>query len=190
MKKIIIALFLVTAAAFASTLNNYTMDKNHARLGFSVVHMGISNVEGNFKNFDATLKATKEDFSDAVIKMTAEVNSINTEVEMRDKDLKGENWFNAEKYPYIKFKSSSFNKINDNNYELSGDITIKDITKPIKFNTTYNGSAVNKFYNTKLVGFTVTGKLNRSDFGLGAEPLATGVGNEIELKSNIEFTVK
>ena len=78
MKKLIIAFLVFAISSFASTLNNYLLDKNHARLGFSVVHFGISHVEGNFKNFNATFSSSKEDFTDAVIEMTADVKSINT----------------------------------------------------------------------------------------------------------------
>ena len=190
MKKLIIAFLVFAISSFASTLNNYLLDKNHARLGFSVVHFGISHVEGNFKNFNATFSSSKEDFTDAVIEMTADVKSINTEVEMRDNDLRSENWFNADKYPDITFRSTSFKKAEGSNYDLSGDFTMCGVTKPVVFNAKYNGKAVNPHYNTTSIGFTITGTLYRNDFKLGGEPLMTGVSDEIELKSNVEFFVK
>src|ERR1043166_8312790 len=115
--------------AFALTLGmsaqkKYNFDRNHARLGFSISHFGISSVEGHFRTFEVTLSSTKDDFSDAKIEMTADVKTIDTDNEMRDKDLKSANWFDAEKYPEIKFKSTSFKKMNGNKYLLTGDLTM------------------------------------------------------------------
>ncbi|MDD5362017.1 MAG: YceI family protein [Ignavibacteria bacterium] len=190
MKKFLVVFLVLAMSSFASTVNNYSFDKNHARLSFSVMHFGISHVEGIFKSFTATMNSSKEDFTDADIEMNADVNSINTEVEMRDKDLRGENWFNADKYPTINFKSTSFKKTAGGNYELAGNFTMCGVTNPIVFNAVYNGKAENPFYKTTSVGFTITGKLNRTDYKLGGAPMATGVGDEIELKSNVEFYVK
>lgn len=106
----------------------YTADKNHTRVGFSATHFGISHVEGRFKNIEASLKSVKDDFSDAVIEMTADVASINTDVEMRDNDLKSKSWLDAGKYPKITFKSTAFKKLDDKNYKLYGNITIHGIT--------------------------------------------------------------
>src|SRR6478736_10562142 len=111
MKKLsstIIAILFVTVSFAQKT---YTLDKNHAKVGFSVSHFVISNVEGNFKVFDATLNATKDDFSDAVFTFTADVNSIDTDIEKRDNDLRSSNFFDVAKFPTIDFKSTSFRKI-------------------------------------------------------------------------------
>jgi polyisoprenoid-binding protein YceI len=165
--------------------NSYTLDKYHARLSFSVLHMGISFVDGNFKDFDAKLVSSKEDFTDAQIELTADVKSINTEVEMRDNDLR-EKWFEVAKYPALTFKSTSLAKVNGNQYKLSGNITLHGVTKPIVFDVVYNGKAQSPFSKKYSYGFTITGKLNRSDFGVGAEAVAT-VANEVALRSNVEF---
>jgi polyisoprenoid-binding protein YceI len=165
----------------------YTLDKYHSRVGFSVVHFGISNVEGNFKIVDAQLDSKKEDLTDATINFTADVNSINTDVEMRDNDLKSDKYFDAAKYPTIIFKSSSLKKVADKKYKLKGEITIHGVTKPIEFDVTYNGTAVTAM-KQNTAGFTITGKLNRLDFGVGG-PVATGISNEVELRSNVEFTI-
>ena len=186
-------LFLIISACLfgmaAIAQSTYTLDKNHARLSFSVLHFGISHIEGNFKLFNATVLSTKKDFSDISIEMTADVKSINTDVEMRDKDLKSSQWFDAEKYPTMTFKSVSFKKLIGNTYKLKGNITIHGITKSIEFNVVFNGKGQNPFSKKYSLGFTISGKLNRLDFGIGGEPLATGVGNEIELKSNVEFAI-
>ena len=188
MKKL---LFLTMITLIISTdhiyAGGYTMDKNHSRLSFTATHFGISHVEGNFKVFDATLNAGKEDFSDAVIQMTANVRSIDTDVEMRDNDLRGDSWFDVEKYPLLTFKSTAFKKVTDHNYKLEGTITIHGITKPIVFDVVYNGKVLNPMSKKYAVGFTVTGKLDRKDFNLGTSAFDEVVGNEIELRSDVEF---
>jgi polyisoprenoid-binding protein YceI len=119
--------------------------------------------------------------------MTADASSIDTDVEMRDKDLRSSNWLDVEKYPKIIFKSSSFKKIGDKMYKLEGNITIHGVTKPITFDVVYNGKAQNPMTKKNSVGFTVTGKLNRKDFSVGMGPSASVVGEEVNLKSNVEF---
>lgn len=166
----------------------YTLDKYHAKVGFSALHFGISHVEGNFKIIDATLNSKKADFADAIITFTADVNSINTDVEYRDNDLKSVNYFDAVKFPTIDFKSISFKKLAGKNYRLSGNITIHGVTKPAVFNVIYNGQAVTAM-KKPTVGFTITGTINRLDFGVGGPVITSGISNKIELRSNVEFTI-
>lgn len=180
-----IGTFILTQAAQGQS---YTLDKYHTKVGFKVSHFMISSIEGRFKNLDATLTSTKSDFSDAVFTFTAAVNSIDTDVQYRDNDLKGPGYFDAEKFPELSFKSTSFKKVKGKDYLLSGKITIHGITKPITFNVVYNGTAVTAMKKSTS-GFTIKGKLNRLDFGVGDDPVKSGVGNEVELLSNIEFTV-
>jgi polyisoprenoid-binding protein YceI len=188
MKKTIMIVSTIVFTTFAFAQNTYKLDKNHARLSFSVKHMGISFVDGNFKTFDATVVSSKKDYSDAKIELTADIKSINTEVEMRDNDLRSPNWFDAEKYPTLTFKSTAFKKASESQFKLIGDITIHGVTKPISFDVVYNGMIQNPFSKKYTCGFTITGKLNRSDFGIGNESIPT-VGKEVELKSNVEFVV-
>jgi polyisoprenoid-binding protein YceI len=188
MKKIILlAISGILFSAVSFSQNGYTIDKNHSRLSFSAGHLGISFVEGIFKTFDATLVSSKADLSDAQIEMTADVKSISTEVEMRDNDLR-ENWFEVAKFPTMSFKSTSFVKVSGNNYKLNGNITIHGITKPITFDVVFNGKAQNPFSKQYSIGFTITGKLNRNDFGIGKETVPT-VSAEIGLRSNVEFII-
>ena len=187
MKKLVFLMIFGLTGMMAFSQTTYNFDKNHARLSFSALHFGISHVEGNFKIFDATLKASKEDFSDAVIELTADVNSINTENDMRDKDLKAEQWFDADKFPKITFKSNAFKKLSGNNYVLEGFLTMKGITKFIRLNVAYNGKSQNPYSKKFMYGFTITGKLDRTIFKVGTGTMANVVGNDIEIKSNVEF---
>jgi polyisoprenoid-binding protein YceI len=168
----------------------YKFDDNHARLSFGAAHFGISNVEGTFRVIEVTLKSEKDDFSDAVIQMRADAKSVNTDNNMRDKDLRGADWLDVEKYPTIDFKSRSLKKVNDRRYRLEGDLTIKGKTKPVIFDVTYNGKIMNPILKKNVVGFTVTGKINRNDFGVGTDAFAAVVGKEIDVKANVEFIIE
>ncbi len=136
-------------------------------LGFTVTHLMVSDVEGSFKNFDAKITSSSDDFTDAVVEMTADVSSINTENEMRDKDLKGANYFDVAQFPNLTFKSKTFKKVNDNNYKVTGDLTIHGITKTIELDVLCR-LGTNPMSKKTVAGFKVTGKLNRKDFGVGA----------------------
>jgi len=120
----------------------YKIDAAHSEIVFKVRHLVISTVSGNFSKFDATMESDKPDFTDAKIFFEADTNSVSTNSEQRDEHLKGDEFFNAEQYPKITFKSTSIEKKSDNEYILHGDITIRDITKNIKLNVEYGGSAV------------------------------------------------
>ena len=182
----IIGAIAMSIAGFAQ--NNYTLDKQHARLTFTAFHIGISHIDGIFRIFDATLVSSKEDFSDAEIEMTADANSLTTEVVPRDEDLR-DNFLETKKYPTIHFKSTSFTRTKGNNYKLKGLITIHGVTKPIVFDVVFNGKGQNPHTKKYSYGFTITGKLDRTDFNIGAEPILNGVGYEIELKANVEFII-
>ena len=181
---LLVAAIILAATSFGQTI--WTTDKNHSQLHFSAVHFGIAHIEGIFKEFTVTMTSEKEDFSDAQIEMVAQVNSINTQMEIRDNDLKSKNWFDAEQFPVITVKSTSFKKVKEKNYQLAGNITLHGVTIPIIFNVVLNGWAVT-MTKKKTAGFTVIGKLKRSDFNLGGTPLETGVNNEIEVWANVEI---
>jgi polyisoprenoid-binding protein YceI len=132
------AAFLVAAlSALLFSFNNteratWSLDKNHAKLGFTITHLMVSDVEGWFKSFDAKITSSADDFSDAQVEMTADVSSINTDNEMRDKHLKSPDFFDVAKYPGISFKSTTFRKVSDNIYKVTGDLTMHGITKTIE----------------------------------------------------------
>ena len=190
MKKIlfIIATVLMGSALFAQT--TYTFDKNQGSLTFSATAFGTSTVDGRFKSFKASLKASKADFSDAVIEMTAEASSIFTDNKKRDNDLRGTTWLDAQQFPVIKFESTSFTHKSGNDYQLSGNITIHGVEKPIVFDVVYGGVVENPETKSNSVSFTVTGKLNRTDFGVGYGWLAWAASKEITLTSNVVFLIE
>lgn len=188
MKKITIiaSLLAISATTFAQT--TWTSDKSHSRVGYTVSHMSISEQEGNFKSYEVKITTTKDDFSDASFDVTIDVNSINTENEMRDKHLKSADFFDAEKYPTITFKSTSFKKVSGKQYKLTGDLTLHGVTKPVTLTAVYNGTTENPMSKKPVAGFTITGSFKRSDFGFATAMPATMLGENISLRASGEFT--
>jgi polyisoprenoid-binding protein YceI len=186
MKKFSLMMIAVLVASAVSA-QTWTLDKNHAKLGFGVTHLLISDVEGSFNSFDATLNSTKDDFSDAVIELTADVNTVFTNNEYRDKDLKSENFFDAAKFGTLTFKSTSFKKVDAKNYKLAGNLTIHGVTKPVELDVVLKGP-IEHPRNKKLVaGFKVSGKINRKDFGVGEKAPNAAISEEIIINANAEF---
>jgi len=190
MKKLLsfLAVALLCTQAFAQTA--WKVDPFHAKLTFSVTHLGISDVAGLFKTFDVTVTTSKTDFSDAVFELSADVASINTGVEMRDNDLRSAHFFEVEKYPAMTFKSTSIKKISKDKYKLTGNLTLHGITKPVTMDLWYRGSAENPMNKVTSAGFQLTGSLKRSDFGIGPnypEPL---IGDNVSIKADGEFVKK
>jgi polyisoprenoid-binding protein YceI len=195
MKNSIKFLFVVALAVCISSIagaqDKWNLDKAHAGVKFTVTHMLISEVEGSFKTFDGSMTASKPDFTDALINFTVDVASISTDNEMRDKHLKSDDFFNAEKFPKMTFKSSSFKKVSDKKYELTGDLTIRDVTKKVKFDVTFGGTMLDPYGNTR-AGFKATGTINRLDYGLKWNKLTEAggaiVSSDVNLVISAEFT--
>lgn len=143
----------------------YKIDSTHSEITFKVKHLMITNVTGHFTQFDGTLESDKEDFSDAKVTFEADAASVNTNNEQRDAHLKSDDFFNAEQFPKLKFESTSIDKKDDEHYKLQGNLTIRDITKPITLDVEYGGTTVDPWGQTK-AGFEITGKINRKDYGL------------------------
>jgi polyisoprenoid-binding protein YceI len=193
MKKIAtIAIVAVMAISFAfktTDSTTWSLDKAHAKLGFTITHLMVSDVEGWFKTFDAKVTASKEDFSDAVAEMTADVNSINTDNEQRDKHLKSPDFFDVAKYPTITFKSKTFKKVSDKNFKVTGDLTMHGITKTIELDALYRTGA-NPMNKQTITGFKITGTIKRSDFGIGTSMASNLLGEEVTIVANTEFVKK
>jgi len=167
----------------------YKIDASHSDILFKVKHLMITTVTGHFKSFDATLTANADDFSDAEVTFTADINSVETKSEQRDTHLKSDDFFNAEKFPELKFVSTSFSK-DGNGYNLKGNLTIRDITKPIELHADYNGTMVDPWGQTK-VGFEAEGLIKRKEFGLGWDAVTEAggivVSDDVKLQLNIQF---
>lgn len=170
-------------------LTKWTIDKAHSNVKFTVTHMVVSEVEGSFKIFDGSMEHTKPDFSDAKVEFSVDINSINTDNENRDKHLKSDDFFNAEKYPSMKFVSTSFTPTGGNKYTLVGNLTIRDVTKPVTFDVTYGGSVADK--GGLKSGFKAVTKINRFDYNLkwdkATEAGGLVVSKEVDITVNVEL---
>lgn len=191
MKKRTLFATIAIAAIFLSftvvSSTSWTYDNAHAKLGFSVTHMLISDVEGSFKKATATLTTTKEDFTDAVVEMTADAASINTDNEKRDGHLQSEDFFDVAKFPALTFKSNYFKKAKAaNTYIVKGNLTMHGITKPVTL-TAVARTGTNPMSKKTIAGFKITGTLNRSDFGIGGSTPSAIVSDEVLINANAEF---
>lgn len=173
-----------------ATATKWVLDPMHSEVQFKVKHLVISTVSGFFKSFEGELETENDDFTDAKISFSLDINSIDTNQSQRDEHLKSAEFFDAEKYPKISFKSTSFTKTGDDEYKLAGNLTVKDITKPVTLDVEFGGAADDFYGNTK-AGFEITGKINRKDFGLTwsgvTEAGAVVVGEDIKLLINVQF---
>jgi polyisoprenoid-binding protein YceI len=190
MKTIKITLMLAVVALFSFTVVeqfSYTVDNAHSRLGFTIKHMGISDFNGNFGKFETKITTSKEDFSDAVVELTADVNTINTGNEMRDGHLKSVDFFETEKFPTLTFKSTSFKLVKGKNYKIEGDLTMHGVTKKVTLDALHYGNAENPQNKKVVAGFKVSGVVKRSDFGIGAGFPAPGLSDEVNLLADLEL---
>jgi polyisoprenoid-binding protein YceI len=190
MKRTTSVLFaILVATAFAPAQSNWKLDKAHSSITFTVRHMVISEVTGSFKDFAIAMKSEKDDFSDAEVQSTIKVGSLSTDNAMRDGHLKSDDFFNAEKFPEINFKSTSFEKLGDNKYKITGDLTIRDVTKNVTFDATLNGTL--KTDRGVLAAWKATTTINRFDYNLKwSKTLETGglaVGKDVIITLNLEL---
>lgn len=168
----------------------FIVDASHSNIGFEVKHMMVSKVKGSFDAYTAEVEAADlTDLTTANIAFTFDVASINTRSEDRDNHLKSGDFFDVEKYPNITFKSTKIEKDGDD-YEVTGDLTIKDVTKPVTFEVEYGGKGVNP-WGVDVYGFEAEAKINREEFGLTWNAaLETGgvlVGKDIKIKVELEL---
>jgi len=184
----LIGLMLFAITTLQAQKTEWKFDKDHTRIQFSAVHLGINEVTGQFKDFEGLVKANKPDFTDAEVELTIDATSIDTDNEKRDGHLKSEDFLYVEKYPEIAFKSTSFKKEADDQYSLTGKLTIRDVTREETFRVTYKGTV--EAMNKTIAGFKLNGKINRFDYNVDwSEKFAKGliVSKEIEITVNIEL---
>jgi len=184
----VIALFLISIQSMAQ-VSKWTVDKTHSNVKFTVTHMTVSEVEGTFKIFEGNVEVTKPDFSDAKINFQVDISSVNTDNERRDNHLKSEDFFNAAQFPTMKFTSTSMKPLGNNKYQLSGNLTIRDISKPVVFDVSYGGT-VNAGKGKKS-GFKAKTTINRFDYNLkwdrATEAGGLVVGKDVEIQINVEM---
>jgi polyisoprenoid-binding protein YceI len=188
-----LSLLLIVASLFSISVfaQGWKLDKAHSAVQFTVNHLVISSVTGSFKDYDITFISSKDDFSDATVNATINVASISTENEKRDAHLKSDDFFSAAKFPTITFKSTEFKKIGDNTYAITGDLTMREVTKKVTFNAIYAGS-IKTPWGATMSAWKATTVLNRFDYNLKwSTALETGglvVGQDVTVTLNMELT--
>ena len=177
-----------TVAVSAKT--KWTLDPTHSEIIFKVKHLMITNVKGEFRKFKAEVNSNGSDFSKASISATIDATSIFTNEDARDGHLKGADFFDVENHPELTFTGTSFNKIDDENYQLKGILTIKGISKEIALDVEFGGINKDPWGNEK-AGFSLNGKINRKDWGLNWNAaLETGgvlVSDEVKISAEVQF---
>lgn len=173
------ALFLVFVSLSSVFGQSWSLDKASSNVGFSIVHLKVSTVDGSFSTYEAAMTSAKKDFSDAVFEFSADIVSINTNSKSRDSHLKKDDYFNAAKYPKLTFKSASVKKAGQA-YKITGNLTIKGVTKSVVLDGIFKPSA-----DGKSVEITATGEINRIDFGVGTS--GASLNDEVKLKISGKF---
>ena len=171
----------------------WTIDTAHTEVAFKVKHLVISTVTGKFTSFEGTVESSKDDFTDAQIKFSADIDSIHTGNENRDGHLKSPDFFDAANFPKLTFTSTEIVKKSNDEYQVKGDLTIRGTTKPIVLNVEYGG-VQKDFYGNIVAGFEITGKIDRQEYGLQWSAVTeTGgvvVANDVKLAINVELIKK
>ena len=189
--RLIPLLLVVAVLGVHAQTTKWKADKAHSQVRFSVSHMVIAEVTGRFKDFDVSLEQTADDFTGSRLDAVIQSGSVNTDNEMRDKHLRSDDFLNAEKFPGITFKSTSFEKTGKDTYKIAGNLTIRDVTKPVVLDAIYNGSITDPMGNTR-AGFKATTTINRFDYGVkwnkAIEAGGLIAGENVEITLLMELT--
>lgn len=172
-----------------ATKTVWNIDPTHSEIQFKVKHLVISTVTGHFRQFEGTLETDGDDFATASIHFEADTASVDTNQTQRDEHLRSADFFNSEQFPKMTFQSTHVEKTGDDTYTITGDLTIKDVTKSVELKAEYGGSMTD-FYGNYKSGFEISGKINRKEFGLTWDAVTEAggivVGDEVKLALNVQ----
>jgi polyisoprenoid-binding protein YceI len=167
----------------------WNIDPSHSEIQFKVKHLVISTVTGSFKSFRGSLETQGDSFDGASVQFEADIDSISTNADDRDAHLKSDDFFNAENFPTLSFESTSFKNKSGNKYEMTGKLTIRDITKEVTLDVEHGGTAEDPYGQTK-AGFEISGNINRKEFGLKwsavTEAGSMVVADQVKLYMNVQ----
>ena len=190
MKKVFLIIQFVALSFGAMAQSVWQSDKAHSQLKFDITHLGVSTVSGAFTDFDASITASKPDFSDAVFSLTAKTESINTGVEKRNDHLKSADFFDVATNPELSFKSTGLKSAGKDKYQLTGNLTMHGVTKPVTMELWYRGTITNQMSKKLVAGFRATGVIKRADFNLGTKFAAPMLSEEVTIIADGEFGPK
>ncbi|KMQ67035.1 hypothetical protein ACM39_14670 [Chryseobacterium sp. FH2] len=187
MKKVFLTFVFALLSVIGFAQTGWAVDPMHSSVNFNIKHMGISFVQGRFDNFTGKVVTKTNDLDNATFEFTADVNSVNTGVEMRDKHLKSPDFFDVETYPEMRFQSTSITKDKaKNTYILKGKLTIKDVTKDISVPVTFGGTTKNQ-QGKEVLGFQTAFKVNRLDYNIKYDPTGAGVAKDVDVNLYFEL---
>jgi polyisoprenoid-binding protein YceI len=168
----------------------WKIDPAHSEVQFKIKHLVISTVTGSFDEYDATVEQEGDTFEGADVQFEAETASVDTGNEQRDQHLRSDDFFNAEEYPKITFDGKSLEKNGDDEYELTGDLTIRDVTEEVTLDVVHGGTVEDHLGNVK-AGFEISGEINRKNFGLNWDAVTEAgnlvAGEKVKLQMNVQF---
>jgi polyisoprenoid-binding protein YceI len=190
--KLLLTLFTIGLSSLAFA-DSYEIDPVHSRVGFKIRHLMISNVVGSFGEFHGKIEFDPKAIEKSSTAAEINIASITTANSKRDDHLRGDDFFSAAKFPVMKFVSRKVTKKNDQNFDVEGELTIRNITKPVILAATYIGS-ITDFAGDQKAGFTATTTINRKDFGLTwnkvLEAGGVAVGETVQIEIELEATKK
>jgi polyisoprenoid-binding protein YceI len=178
----------MTTAEIASATGTYAIDPSHSRIGFVARHAMVTKVRGSFNDFEGTGYFDAENPANSHLELTIQAVSIDTRSADRDGHLRGNDFFDMETYPTITFTSTAVDKVDDETYRVTGDLTIKGVTKPVSVDFEYAGTAVDPFGNTRL-GLEGSVVINRKDWGVNWNAALEAGGVLVSEKVTLEFEV-
>lgn len=174
-----------------NTATTWTIDPLHSEVQFKVKHLMVSTVTGSFSKYEGQLLMAGDDFEDADVTFSADIDSISTGNEQRDGHLKSAEFFDAAQFPQLVFKSTDMKKTGDDTYSLTGNLTLHGVTKPVTLKAEYGGQ-MQDFYGQTKAGFEVTGTIKRKEFGLTWDGVTEAggvvVSDDVRLVMNIQVT--
>lgn len=192
LKRLALIAVMVTGMAVSVQAENYVFDRAHSYIGFAVTHLGLSRVKGNFSDFNGTINYDPANPANSTVEVTIQAASIDTKAEGRDKHLKSPDFFAVDSFPTLTFKSTSITPKNEKLFEVTGDLTMRGVTKPVTLTVEMVGAMEDPMMGKRL-GFTASGKINRQDFGVAwSKTLDAGglvVSNEVDLVLDIQAVV-
>jgi polyisoprenoid-binding protein YceI len=188
MKKLLVLFVLVSSNILWAQSTSWKADPWHSKLTFTVTHKGFSSIFGLFQKFDATITSSKPDFSDAVFTLSVEVASVNTEVKMRDDDLRTPNFFDVAKYRVMSFKSTAITNTTGmkDRFKITGNLTMHGVTKSVTMDLWFRGIIYDSMSKKDKAGFQLTGILNRTDFHVGP-PDPLDISTDVMIRADGEF---
>lgn len=178
----------MTTSTVGSLTGTYTIDPTHSQIGFGARHAMVTKVRGQFNEFSGTGFYNAENPAESNLQVTIQAKSIDTRNADRDAHLRGNDFFSMDEFPEITFVSTSFSKVDDETFSVTGDLTVKGVTKSITFNMDFTGQAVDPWGNQR-VGFEGKTAINRSDWGVNFNAALEAGGVLVGEKISLEFEI-